>query len=102
MYFGLELTNKSQLYYSIDFTPSYYHVLQKLKRSSFQETEIIPVYKDSLRTVLGGTKSELLIAVPKFTLSDNKRFRIELFEKNGGRDFFLEIKNHQLLRARNL
>lgn len=102
MYFGLELTNKSNLTYDLDFTRTYIQDEQKVKRSSFQETEIIPVYKDSLRTVLGGTKSELFIAVPKFTLSDNKRFRIELFEKNGGRDFFLEIKNHQLLRARNL
>jgi conjugative transposon TraN protein len=102
MYFGLELNNKSNLTYDLDFIRTYIQDEQKVKRSSFQETEIIPIYKDSLRAVLGGTKSELLIAVPKFTLSRNKRFRIELFEKDGGRDLFLEIKNHQLLRTRNL
>jgi conjugative transposon TraN protein len=102
MYFGLELNNKSNLTYDLGFIRTYIQDEQKVKRSSFQETEITPVYKDSLRAVLGGTKSELLIAFPKFTLSRNKRFRIELFEKDGGRDLFLEIKNHQLLRTRNL
>lgn len=38
----------------------------------------------------------------QFTLSDGKEFRIELFEKNGGRNLFLEIKNRQLLGARNM
>lgn len=102
MYFGLELNNKSNLTYDLDFIRTYIQDEQKVKKSSFQEKEIIPFYKDSLKTVLGRTKSELVIALPKFTLSGNKRFRIELFEENGGRNLFLEIKNRQLLRARNL
>lgn len=90
------------LTYDLDFVRTYIQDEQKVKKSSFQENEIIPFYKDSLKTVLGRTKSELVIAFPKFTLSGNKRFRIELFEKNGGRNLILEIKNSQLLRTRNL
>jgi conjugative transposon TraN protein len=102
LFFGFEIANKSSMAYDINFIRTYIQDQQKTKRSSFQEQEVIPLFKDSLQMVAGKTKSNFVIVLPKFTLSDNKRFLIEIFEKNGERNLSLKIKSRKLLRARNL
>jgi conjugative transposon TraN protein len=100
--FGFEITNRSNLPYNIDFTRLYIRDKQKIKRSSLQEREIIPLYKDTVTSVAGETTVKWVVAVPKFTIPDNRQFVFEMYERNGGRHLNLKVKNRQLFEARNL
>ncbi len=100
--FDFEISNKSNLSLDIDFVRTFMQDQQKVKRSSFQDYEMIPLFKDSLRTVPGHSKSQFVIVMPKFTLSGQKQFRIELFEKNEGRNLSIQTKNRELLKSVNL
>jgi conjugative transposon TraN protein len=100
--FSLEIANRSHLPYNIDFTRLYIRDKQKIKRSSLQERDIIPLYKDTITDVAGETTVKWIVAVPKFTIPDNRQFVFEMYEKNGGRHLNLEVKNRQLFEARNL
>jgi conjugative transposon TraN protein len=98
--FCLSLTNRSTLPYDIDFSRLSIRDKHQAKRSSAQEREIIPVQKDTLTTIPGQNAVTWAVAVPTFTIPDHRKMVIELYEKNGGRQLTLEIKNHQLFKAR--
>lgn len=100
--FGFEITNGSHLPYTIDFTRLYIRDQQKAKRSSLQEREINPLYKDTVTSVAGQTAVKLVVAVPKFTIPDHRLFVLEVYEKNGGRHLLLGMKNQQLFQSRSL
>jgi conjugative transposon TraN protein len=102
MFFSFALSNHSNLPYEIDFIRLYIHDKQKKKRSSVQEREIIPVYKDNFQIVEAEGEYKFTVAVPKFTIPDKKQFVIELYEKGGGRNISLTVKNRHLLNARLL
>jgi len=102
LFFRFSITNLSNLDYNIDFIRLYVRDKQKTKRSSIQEQEILPVYQDSETSVPGNSSIIHVVAVPAFTLADNKQLVVELFEKNGGRSVTLHLKNNQLFKANNL
>lgn len=97
--FGFRIANRSTLDYNMDFTRMYIRDKKQVKRSSIQEQEIIPVYKDNLTTIPGEKENRFVIMVPRFTIPDKKEFLMEMFEKNGGRNITLRIKNKHLLKA---
>lgn len=99
--FGFAIGNHSNLGLDIDFIRMYIRDKQRTNRSSIQEQELFPVFKDDLQTVDGWKENRIIIAVPKFTIPDNKEFVIELFERNGGRSINLKIKNRHLLRSKS-
>lgn len=100
--FGFEITNRSNLPYNIDFTRLYIRDKQKVKRSSLQERDIMPLYKDTLTSIAGDTTAKWIVAVPKFTIPDHRQFVFEMYEKNGGRHITLEVTNRQLFLAKIL
>jgi conjugative transposon TraN protein len=102
LFFRLKLTNNSPLDYTIDFFRLYIRDRQKAKRSSVQEQQLYPVYEDSTRTVAGGTAVVQVIAVPVFSLPEGKEFRLEVFEKNGGRSLSIGMTNKELFKLKLL
>lgn len=102
LFFRFQITNLSNLDYSIDFVRLYIRDRQKAKRSSIQEIEILPVYQDTAYTIVGNSSIIRTVVVPAFTLADNKQFVVELFEKNGGRSVTLKLKNKSLFKAKHL
>jgi conjugative transposon TraN protein len=100
--FGFEIANRSHLSYNIDFTRLYIRDKQKIKRSSLQEREIVPLFKDTVSSVGGETTVKWVVAVPKFTIPDNRQFVFEMYERNGGRHVSLEVTNRQLFKAKSL
>jgi len=100
MFFGFEIANRSNLPYNIDFTKVFIQDQQKVKRSSVQDREITPLYKDTLSTIPGNAVVKWVVAVPKFTIPEHRHFVLEIYEQNGGRHLTLEIKNRQLFEAR--
>ena len=99
-WFGFVIGNHSGLSYPVDLLRMFIRDMTKTNRSSVQELEIIPLYLDSLHLVPAKFDRKFLIAVPKFTIPDNKVCVLELFETNGGRNVFLEINNRLLFLAR--
>lgn len=100
LFICVELINRSLLPYDIDFIRLYIQDKEKIKRSTVQQREIVPVYKDILQTIPIGKPLRYVIVLPKFTLGTNKQFYLEIFEKNGGRHLAMQIKNRHLLQAK--
>jgi hypothetical protein len=72
---------------------------KKTKRSSSQQFEITPLITTNNDFLPGNSSTDIIICVRKFTIPDARKFRIELFEKNGGRNISLKIKNRHLFKA---
>jgi len=100
--FGFEITNRSHLPYNIDFTRLCIRDKQKVNRSSLQEREITPLYKDTTTKVLGMATVNWVVAVPKFTIPDHRQFVLEMYERNGGRQVSIKVTNRQLFKAKSL
>lgn len=100
LYFGFEIANRSNIPYNIDFTKVFIQDKQKVKRSSVQQRELAPLYKDTLSTIPGNSVVQWVIAVPQFTIPEHRHFVLEIYERNGGRHLTLEIKNRQLFESR--
>jgi conjugative transposon TraN protein len=99
-FFRLAIKNKSDLDYPIDFLRAYIKDTKRAKRTSFQQKEIALYYKDTTAIVPHNSNISYVFAVPSFTIPEQKRFIIELFEINGGRNISLSIKNKELFKAK--
>lgn len=98
--FCLSMANHSTLPYDMDFTRLSIEDKHQAKRSSVQQREITPIQQDTLTTIPGDSAVKWAVAVPKFTIPDHRKMVIEVYEKNGGRQLTLEIKNRKLFKAR--
>jgi conjugative transposon TraN protein len=99
-YFHTELLNLSNVPFQIDFVN--FKVMDKkfAKRTVVQERSIIPLrtYKP-LSEIGGKTTEHNVFLLDQFTISDDKVLLIEIFEKNGGRQQTLQVKNSDLIKA---
>jgi conjugative transposon TraN protein len=101
LYFEFKIANESGLPYNIDFTRLYIQDRQKLKRSSIQQREVIPIYNDTVSNIPGKSVVQWVIAVPQLTIPDHRQLFWEMIEKNGGRYISLEVTNRKLLKAKS-
>lgn len=103
VFYQLEIKNHSNINYDIDMLRFYIQDDKKLKRTAIQETQLQPlfIYGDT-SVIKGHTKNLLVVALPKFTISDQKSLIIELIEKNGGRHLHLRIHNRTIVKAKLL
>jgi len=102
LYFGLEITNRSSLPYDIDFIRLYIQQKKMVTRSSIQERDIIPIYIDTIANIPAKSTVQWAFAIPLFTIYNKCKLVIQVEEKNGGRKLVLQIKNHQLLRSKQI
>jgi hypothetical protein len=102
IFLGFDIANYSNLDYPIDFIRLYIADQKRIKRSSTQENDLTPVYKDTSSSIPGHTHIRYVVAVPSFTIPDAKQFHIQVYEANGGRNLELTVKNRELLNAQPL
>ena len=99
-YFHTELRNKSNLPFQIDFIN--FKVVDKkvAKRTVAQEKSIAPlrIYKPLTKVASKHTDQNIFL-LDQFTLTDDKVLKIEIFEKNGGRQQTLQVENSVLIKA---
>ena len=103
IYFHTQIKNITHVPYDIDFIR--FKIVDKkvAKRAVIQETAIVPVRAFNYVTSVGGGKREATaLAFDKFTIPDNKKLVVEMFEKNGGRHQSFVISNADLIRARTI
>ena len=99
-YFQLLLKNKSQVSYNISAIHFFIRDKKKSKRTAIQQTEIHPLYVYGNDTTIKGVSSQLcVIALPKFTLPDDKYLFAQVTEKDGGRELNIRVKNRHILKA---
>lgn len=99
MYYRLEIENRSAINYTLGQLRFFIRDKRNAKRTASQEIAVSQLFVyNNTRTVKGGRKHTLVVAVPKFTIPDKKRFVIQLIEKNGGRQLELDINNKKLVR----
>lgn len=97
--FSFDFVNRSNLDYPVDFARFFIRDQERIKRSSMQETEMIPIKQDPLITLKAHSTTRYLLATSRFTIPEKKECKLELYELNGGRHLSLLIKNKQLLQA---
>jgi conjugative transposon TraN protein len=102
LFFRFTVSNRSNLDYTPDFLRLYLSDQARAKRTSRQDQELRPLYADTLVPIPGRESRTFIVGLPRITIPDRKEFRVELYEKNGGRSLALRIRNRQLLRALRL
>ncbi len=100
-YFHTQLVNRSNVPFLIDFINFKIVDKKTTKRTVVQERLLQPLrtYKP-LNEINGKSTERNVFLLDQFTIDDDKVLRIEVFEKNGGRNQSFEIENVDLLRAR--
>ncbi len=101
IFYHLHLENQSGIDYDIDFLKFYIKDKKQLKRTATQETEVKPRYihgDDSI--IKTNSELDLVYVFEKFTIPDTRHLLIELYEKNGGRNLDLFVKNRMIIKAK--
>src|SRR6185437_6824616 len=100
LYYHLELKNYSNIPYDIELLRFFIKDKKQAKRTASQELEQTPLYVyGNTGTVPGQSKLSIVVALPVFTIPDQKLLYIQLMENNGGRNLSLEIKNRDIIKA---
>jgi conjugative transposon TraN protein len=104
MYVKLQLKNKSNINYDIDYMRFFIVDKTIAKRTTFQETEIVPFYvhNDGIRIIPGHQKMEQVLAFQKFTIPDNKRILVQINEAGGGRALTFLMNNEDIMNSGKL
>jgi len=100
LYFHTEVKNSSNVPFDLDFVR--WKIVDKkvAKRTAIQETVIEPVRAFHFVTKIQGRSLERTVfAMNKFTIPDDKKLVVELFEKNGGRHQSFDIGNDDIVHA---
>jgi conjugative transposon TraN protein len=100
LYFHTQIKNSSNVPFDVDFIR--WKIVDKkvLKRTAIQETVIEPLRAYHFVTQIPGKSEErTVLAMSKFTIPDDKRLVVELFEKNGGRHQSFTINNSDIIKA---
>lgn len=102
-YVKMQIINRSNINYDIDFVRYFIADQKILKNTSNQELEIVPINTSEAPEVInGGSKAEIVFAFNKFTIPNNKVVKVMLNEANGGRHLMLNLDYSLILQAKKL
>lgn len=105
MFFKISMKNLSNVTYdihSIDFKIQPKHALLKKNATEFQEVKPIFVYNEDKMQIDPKKKLSKVFTFDKFTISDKKKFVVEIWEKGGDRELYFDISGDDLLNAKPL
>lgn len=100
-YFHIEIRNKSNIPFTVDYIT--FKIMDKrvMKRTVVQEkpVTVIRSYRHD-EHVAGNSSERNVYLLAQFTMSKDKVLLIELFEKNGSRHQVLKVENRDLVNAK--
>lgn len=103
LYFYTDIKNMSNITYDVDFIRFKIVDKQVMKRVAIQEVPIVPIEVFNNVTAIEGNKNERTVFVfDKFTIPDDKQLLIEVYEKNGGRNYSFKVDNSDLVLAKGV
>ncbi len=86
VYALVEIKNKSQIDFEVDYLKIYKVNGNGRRKSSYQKIELKPIYiHNHPEKIKVGERRDFLLVVPKYTLGDNEKLRLELKEYRGNR-----------------
>ncbi|WP_462265665.1 DUF4138 domain-containing protein [Mucilaginibacter sp.] len=98
IFFRLDIRNKSNLPYEIDFVRFYIRDLKTVARMATHEQEIVPLITTLHKKTSIAHKQEIakVFGFHRFSLSEDQALNVELYERNGNRHIYLQIKQKDL------
>jgi hypothetical protein len=98
VFFRLDIRNKSNLPYEIDFVRFYIRDLKTVARMATHEQEIVPLITTLHKKTSIAYKQEVtkVFGFHRFSLSEDQALNVELYERNGNRHLYLQIKQKDL------
>lgn len=104
-YFKIIVKNNSKINYDIDFIKFTIRNKNKgVKKSGDQDIDLEEIFvlnKDKM-TVPGQEKNEYVYVFPKFTIENNKKLFIEIWEKNGDRKIDFGFSSNDILTIKRI
>lgn len=101
IFYHLRVRNQSNIRYDVDFLRFSIQDKAKMKRTAIQEVDVNPIYVyGDNQTIRSRSTQDIVYALEKFTIPEAKYLSVEMFEKNGGRNLNLFIKNRRIVNAR--
>jgi conjugative transposon TraN protein len=101
IFYKLQIRNKTAINFDVKSLKFYIRDKKKVKRTSSQEIEAVPVFiLDQKEKINGYASVQMVFALRKFTIPDGKSLHIDLFEHNGGRNLKLKLSNSEILKAK--
>ena len=103
LYFHTEVRNATHVPFDVDFVT--FKIVDKkiVRRTAMQEQVIYPLRAFNYVTRVEGKKDERTVfALPKFTIPDDKKLVVEMYEKQGGRHQIFEVDNEDLVHAETI
>jgi conjugative transposon TraN protein len=103
MFFKVQLRNKSNIHYDVDYLRLFIRDTRMAKRTASQEVLVRPLFTHgNNKTIRGNSRETIVFVTDKFTIPDSKKLYIEVMEKSGGRHLRLTIKNKTIVNARQV
>jgi conjugative transposon TraN protein len=104
LYFFAEIKNSTSVTFDIDYLTLKVVDKKLIQRTTIQETVLKPVRAYNYVTSVAAKRTEcIVLAIPTFTIPDDKKLVFDLNEKNnGGRNQVFEVENADLVRAREI
>jgi hypothetical protein len=98
IFFRVDIRNHSGLPYEVDFIRFYIRDLKTVARMATHEQEILPVYSTLQNhvAVLKNREAAKVFAFRRFSLTEDQALNIEIYERNGNRHLYLQIKQKDL------
>ena len=105
LYFKVSAKNLSNIKYDIDFVKFVVRSTKgNLKQRSVQEEELSPifVYNGDKNVIEGKTTLTKVLVFKKFTIDDEKKLFVELWEVGGDRKLEFSITNKDILKVKTI
>ncbi|WP_157543798.1 DUF4138 domain-containing protein [Mucilaginibacter paludis] len=98
VFFRLDVRNKSNLPYDVDFIRFYIRDLKTVARMATHEQEIVPVYASLHKKTTLVRKQEMakVFAFHRFSLAEDQALNVEIYERHGNRHLYLQIRQKDL------
>lgn len=97
----LNLKNKSNISYSIDFVSFKIVDKKNLKKTVVQDKVLTPIREYLVtKTINHQSDEKMVYLLDQFTLLEDQILEIEVFEKDGGRHQKMQVENADLINAK--
>lgn len=103
LFFTFQTNNNSRIPYDIDYIRYFIVDKKTAKLTASQENDQTPLFTHNYTPRIEGKKvMKYIAAFNKFTIPDDKVFRIELNEKNGGRHIIFDLENSDIVNVEGI
>lgn len=102
LFFTFRLHNASNIGYKLASLRFFIRDLKTARRTAVQDNELKPLYIESWGMPEEQMGQKIVVAMPRFTIADDKNVTIELTEKDGDRALSLKLRERKLRKTRTL